>query len=72
LRSHLDVERYVHPRGVRTWREVAEAELGFPYCASGAMVRSSYRADELFVEALRQEGASLAEARRRAGAANGT
>ena len=57
------------PAEFETWREVAEAELGFPYCASGAMVRSSYRADELFVEALRQEGASLAEARHRAQAA---
>jgi Lipoate synthase len=61
--SHLDVERYVHPATFETWREVAEAELGFLYCASGPLVRSSYRAGELFVEALRREGRSLADAR---------
>ncbi|MFB6296169.1 MAG: lipoyl synthase [Halobacteriales archaeon] len=65
-RSHLDVERYVHPAEFDTWRAVAESELGFLYCASGPMVRSSYRAGELFVEALRREGASIEDARRRA------
>jgi lipoic acid synthetase len=65
-RSHLAVERYVHPAEFDTWRDVAEAELGFLYCASGPMVRSSYRAGELFVDALRREGASVEEARRRA------
>jgi len=64
-RSHLTVERYVHPAAFDTWREVAEEELGFLYCASGPMVRSSYRAGELFVEALRREGASIEDARRR-------
>jgi lipoic acid synthetase len=64
-RSHLDVERYVHPAEFDTWRAVAEEELGFLYCASGPMVRSSYRAGELFVEALRREGASIEDARRR-------
>jgi lipoic acid synthetase len=62
-RSHLDVERYVHPAEFSTWRAVAEEELGFLYCASGPMVRSSYRAGELFVDALRREDASLEEAR---------
>jgi lipoic acid synthetase len=64
--SHLAVEEYVHPDKFDTWRQVAEAELGFLYCASGPMVRSSYRAGELFVEALRRDGASLAAARTRA------
>jgi lipoic acid synthetase len=65
-RSHLGVGRYVHPAEFETWRAVAEEELGFLYCASGPMVRSSYRAGELFVDALRREGASIQEARRRA------
>jgi len=53
--SHLAVERYVHPETFETWRAVAEEELGFLYCASGPLVRSSYRAGELFVEALERE-----------------
>lgn len=55
-RRHLDVERYVHPDEFETWRRVAEEELGLLYCASGPMVRSSYRAGELFVTALEREG----------------
>ena len=49
-RSHLEVTEYVHPDAFDTWQAVAEEELGFLYCASGPMVRSSYRAGELFVE----------------------
>jgi lipoic acid synthetase len=62
-RSHLDVADYVHPAKFETWRDVAEAELGFLYCASGPMVRSSYRAGELFVDALLRDGKSVEEAR---------
>jgi len=51
-RSHLDVFEYVHPDVFETWRAVAEREFDFLYCASGPMVRSSYKAGELFVEAL--------------------
>jgi lipoic acid synthetase len=58
-RSHLAVSEFVHPDVFDTWERVAEDELGFDYCASGPMVRSSYRAGELFVErALASEGAS--------------
>jgi lipoic acid synthetase len=60
------VSEYVHPDAFETWRRVAEEDLDFLYCASGPMVRSSYRAGELFVEALEREGASVTEARRRA------
>jgi len=49
-RSHLEVSEYVHPDVFDTWQRVAEAEFDFAYCASGPMVRSSYRAGELFVE----------------------
>ena len=69
-RSHLDVFEYVHPEVFDTWRRVAEEELGFSYCASGPMVRSSYRAGELFVEAMAREEESPDEARRIARAAN--
>jgi len=70
-RSHLEVAEYVHPDRFDTWRRVAEEELGFLYCASGPMVRSSYRAGELFVEALRREGASLDQARKSARGSSG-
>jgi len=67
-RSHLEVSGYVHPDAFETWRRVAEEELGFAYCASGPMVRSSYRAGELFVEAvLEGEGVDVARRRARAG-----
>ena len=51
-RSHLEVFEYVHPDVFDVWKAVAEEEFGFLYCASGPMVRSSFRAGELFVEAL--------------------
>ena len=65
-RSHLDVERYVHPYEFDTWRRVAEEELDFLYCASGPMVRSSYKAGELFVESVLREGKNVEDARRTA------
>jgi lipoic acid synthetase len=70
-RSHLDVFDYVHPDKFETWRAVAETELDFLYCASGPMVRSSYRAGELFVDAVVRDGKSVAEARRAARASTG-
>jgi len=58
-RSHLEVSEFVHPDAFDTWKRVAEEELGFAYCASGPMVRSSYRAGELFIESvLRDETAA--------------
>jgi lipoic acid synthetase len=65
-RSHLEVSEYVHPDAFDTWQRVAEEELGFLYCASGPMVRSSYRAGELFVDALERDDLSTDAARRRA------
>ncbi|WP_129114038.1 lipoyl synthase [Halegenticoccus tardaugens] len=62
-RSHLDVFEYVHPDAFETWRRVAEEEFDFLYCASGPMVRSSYKAGELFVDALIREGKTVEEAR---------
>jgi lipoic acid synthetase len=65
-RSHLEVSEYVHPDAFDTWRRVAEDELDFLYCASGPMVRSSYRAGELFVDAVLRDEASVEAARRHA------
>ena len=62
---------YVNPDVFDVWREVAEAEFDFLYCASGPMVRSSYKAGELFVEALLRDGQSAKNARQRARAAGG-
>ncbi|MES3517253.1 MAG: lipoyl synthase [Natronomonas sp.] len=68
-RSHLEVTEYVHPAKFDTWKEVAEAEFGFLYCASGPMVRSSFKAGEFFVEALLRDGKTIEEARAAASAA---
>ncbi|ELY58830.1 lipoyl synthase [Natronococcus amylolyticus DSM 10524] len=62
-RDHLEVRRYDHPDKYETWRRVAEEELDFLYCASGPMVRSSYKAGELFVDAVLREGKTVAQAR---------
>jgi lipoic acid synthetase len=62
-RSHLEVFEYVHPDVFDVWKAVAEEEFGFLYCASGPMVRSSFKAGEFFVEALLRDGADPAAAR---------
>ncbi|WP_336134614.1 lipoyl synthase [Natronomonas amylolytica] len=68
-RSHLEVFEYVHPDAFDVWKQVAEEEFGFLYCASGPMVRSSFKAGEFFVEALLRDGKSVEEARAAASAA---
>lgn len=62
-RSHLEVSKHVHPDKFSIWQRIAEEEFDFLYCASGPLVRSSYRAGELFVEAILREDTSVAEAR---------
>ena len=47
---HLPVERYVHPEVFLTWQKSA-MEMGFRHAAVGAMVRSSYHADQQAHEA---------------------
>ncbi|WP_332897750.1 lipoyl synthase [Haladaptatus sp. CMSO5] len=69
-RRHLDVSEFVHPDRFDVWRQVAEDELGFLYCASGPMVRSSYKAGELFVDAILREGKTVEQAREEARAAS--
>ena len=43
--SHLPVKRYVHPDTFRMF-EAKAREMGFSHAAVGAMVRSSYHADQ--------------------------
>ena len=47
--KHLAVESYATPEEFAYWKQVAEQDYGFLFCASGALVRSSYRAGELFL-----------------------
>lgn len=48
-KRHLKVERYIPPNEFDAWRDRA-MEMGFLYCASGPLVRSSYKAGEAFIE----------------------
>ncbi|KAI3801604.1 hypothetical protein L1987_29713 [Smallanthus sonchifolius] len=48
---HLTVKEYVTPEKFAFWKEYGES-IGFRYVASGPLVRSSYRAGELFVQTL--------------------
>lgn len=50
--KHLPVERFVTPDEFKEWQRVAEEEFGFLYCASGPLVRSSYRAGEFFIKGI--------------------
>jgi lipoic acid synthetase len=53
--KHLPVERFITPEAFQNWQQVAEHEYGFLYCASGPLVRSSYKAGEFFVKRLIQQ-----------------
>jgi lipoyl synthase len=59
-KRHLPVLEYVTPTQFARYQEMAEA-LGFLYVASGPLVRSSYKAGELFLEGMIR-GANPAEA----------
>lgn len=48
---HHAVVRYVEPVEFEHWEKTAN-QLGFRYCASGALVRSSYRAGEFYLRGL--------------------
>eukprot|EP01084_Bolivina_argentea_P050920 93670_1 len=47
-RGHMKVEEYVHPDKFEYWKQIAD-DMGFLYCASGPLVRSSYKAGEFFL-----------------------
>ncbi len=48
--KHLPVVDFIPPQKFKEWQQVAEEEFGFLYCASGPLVRSSYRAGEFFIK----------------------
>ena len=48
-RRHLKVIDFVTPEKFKFWEQEA-LKLGFIYCASGALVRSSYKAGEFFIK----------------------
>jgi lipoic acid synthetase len=48
-KKHLPVEQFYTPAAFEKWRIEAEQEFGFAFCASGPLVRSSYKAAEHFL-----------------------
>lgn len=48
-KKYLPIEEYVKPEVFDHWKNVAD-DMGFLYCASGPLVRSSYRAGEFFMK----------------------
>ena len=58
-KRHMKVEEYVSPAEFEAWKEEGE-KMGFLYVASGPLVRSSYRAGELFLEGLLKKRAANA------------
>ncbi|HEX2878756.1 MAG TPA: lipoyl synthase [Polyangiaceae bacterium] len=57
--KHAPVDRYVEPERFEQYRQRAE-RLGFAFCASGPLVRSSYHAAEAFMAARLSEGGTVA------------
>jgi lipoic acid synthetase len=56
--KHLKVEEYVTPDTFKAYEHLGKA-LGFRYVASGPLVRSSYRAGELFIKGMLDERRAL-------------
>ncbi|KAK9434562.1 hypothetical protein V1505DRAFT_360482, partial [Lipomyces doorenjongii] len=48
-KRHMKVTEYITPETFERWR-LRALEMGFIYCASGPLVRSSYKAGEAFIE----------------------
>jgi lipoyl synthase len=46
-RQHAHTKRFVTPKEFKQWEEMAYYEIGFDAVASGPLVRSSYRADNM-------------------------
>lgn len=59
-KKHMAVAEYVTPEAFDSYARVAE-ELGFKYVASGPMVRSSYKAGELYLKKLVMGGGEKKE-----------
>lgn len=52
--KQLEVKEFIRPEAFDAWKRIAEEEFGFLYCASGPLVRSSYKAGEFFMAQLIQ------------------
>ncbi len=48
---HLKVMEYIEPKKFEYWKQMAK-DMNFLYCASGPLVRSSYKAGEFFIKAM--------------------
>lgn len=59
-KRHMKVEEYVTPAVFEMWRQRA-LDMGFLYCASGPLVRSSYKAGEAFIENVLKKRAGRAQ-----------
>ena len=59
-KRHMKVHEYVTPTVFEMWRQRA-LDLGFLYCASGPLVRSSYKAGEAFIENVLKKRASKSQ-----------
>ncbi|MCJ1308316.1 hypothetical protein MMC25_001969 [Agyrium rufum] len=59
-KKHMKVEEYITPDVFESWRQRA-LDLGFLYCASGPLVRSSYKAGEAFIENVLKKRASKSQ-----------
>lgn len=57
-KRHMKVAKYVTPSDFQKWHDTA-MDLGFEYCASGPLVRSSYKAGEAFIENMLRKRNSL-------------
>lgn len=55
--DHIEVARYVRPEEFNKWKEKALL-MGFKAVASGPLVRSSYKAKELFAQVQETKGAN--------------
>jgi len=55
--KHLKVERFVTPEEFQAYEKMAN-ELKFSYCASGPLVRSSYRAGEYYIRNILEKNES--------------
>lgn len=60
-KRHMPVSDYVTPEAFASYQRAAEG-MGFAYCAAGPMVRSSYRAGELFLRNMLKGDAAAAAA----------
>ena len=48
-KRHMQVESYITPETFEAYQKIGD-KLGFLYCASGPLVRSSYKAGEYFIK----------------------